>query len=222
MHTSFTSSRLVKNLPELAERPTLYVRCHGQGICFLSSANPLSVWLYKRLISSLPSENCNGQRHTHSKASCKPQCLGCRTFVTIHFNITVSTFCESINHMFRFSFWIYQNALQRCTPWNKIYHHPFKLQCSNVTNLATQNFPIHMNQQLDNHDLLSPNNIYHNLISLQRSMFWSIYKEIIILITVRMGILSVTTKIILSKYIVKKTVLLILGIQADNNSSIGS
>ena len=69
MHTSFTSSRLVKNLPELAERPTLYVRCHGQGICFLSSANPLSVWLYKRLISSLPSENCNGQRHTHTQQS---------------------------------------------------------------------------------------------------------------------------------------------------------
>jgi hypothetical protein len=34
MHTTFRSSRLVINLAQMAGRPTLYVRCRWQGICF--------------------------------------------------------------------------------------------------------------------------------------------------------------------------------------------
>jgi len=38
-----------KNTAELADFPTLYVRCQGQGISFASSTNQLQLSLYMRL-----------------------------------------------------------------------------------------------------------------------------------------------------------------------------
>jgi hypothetical protein len=43
-----------KNPVELADGPNLYVTCQGQGICFVSSTNQLSLSLYNRLASGLP------------------------------------------------------------------------------------------------------------------------------------------------------------------------
>ena len=42
----FNSFWLVKTLTKLADEPTLYVWWRGEGVCFVWSANPLSVWLY--------------------------------------------------------------------------------------------------------------------------------------------------------------------------------
>jgi len=38
---------------ELADGPTLYVRCQGQGICFVSSTNQIQLSLYTRLAPGL-------------------------------------------------------------------------------------------------------------------------------------------------------------------------
>jgi len=38
-----------KNTAELADGPTLYMRCQGQGISFASSTNQLQLSLYMRL-----------------------------------------------------------------------------------------------------------------------------------------------------------------------------
>jgi len=45
VYSSFVSFWLAKNLEELADEPTLYARCQVRGICFVPSANPLSLFL---------------------------------------------------------------------------------------------------------------------------------------------------------------------------------
>ena len=58
----------LKNLTQLADGPTLYVDWQGQGVCFASSANPLSLSQYKRLALNLLLKNftCQNKLRTYS------------------------------------------------------------------------------------------------------------------------------------------------------------
>jgi hypothetical protein len=57
----------VKQLVRLADVPTVYVSCQGQGICRVSRTNPLSLSVYGRLAPSLLCENCCDQNKQTNK-----------------------------------------------------------------------------------------------------------------------------------------------------------
>lgn len=47
VYRSFVSFRPLRNVAQLADGPTMYMRWLGEGICFLAFANPISILAYK-------------------------------------------------------------------------------------------------------------------------------------------------------------------------------
>lgn len=60
---------------QLADGPTVYERCQAQGTCFVLSANPVPLPLYKRLAPSLALEDYTDQKPINHLHSCVPHTL---------------------------------------------------------------------------------------------------------------------------------------------------
>jgi len=61
----FVSFCPVKSIQQLADGPTIYVGSQDQRICFVSSANQLSLLPCQRLAPSFPLTNSTGQKLTN-------------------------------------------------------------------------------------------------------------------------------------------------------------